>query len=202
MGRLMDFSDNKDGATIINDTSGLIPKHIVNQKELNEWEANNINNAVKKYLLKRKKIDFTVEWLKSVHHDMFDKTWEWAGKFRRNSFNKLGINWKNIQQQLKLLVDDIKYWETHPEEMTIIEQSVRIHHRLTKIHSFSNGNGRHARLVSDIFLFNKEQKLPKWPDKKLIEETDIRKKYISALQEADQGIYRVLEDFIIKLIPE
>ena len=79
-------------------------------------------------------------------------------------------------------------------------QSGRIHHRLVKIHPFVNGNGRHARLVADIFLFDRNQKLPTWPDKALIEEGNIRKQYISALEAADKGDYRLIENFTAKLI--
>jgi len=57
---------------------------------------------------------------------------------------------------------------------------------------------RHARLVSDIFLFSRNHKMPIWPSKELLEETDIRQKYIDALKVADKGNYRQLEAFTRK----
>ena len=82
----------------------------------------------------------------------------------------------------------------------LLEQSVRIHHRLVAIHPFVNGNGRHARLVADVVLFCHSHRLPHWPNNKLIEETDIRKKYIQALKAADKGSYQLLEKFTKGLI--
>jgi fido (protein-threonine AMPylation protein) len=69
-----------------------------------------------------------------------------------------------------------------------------------KVHPFVNGNGRHARLASDIFLFNHDCKLPNWPGKALLEASDIRDRYISALQAADKGNYQPLETFTTRLL--
>ena len=124
--------------------------------------------------------------------------WKWAGEFRKSNYN-LGVDWHNIQDQLKLLIDDLRYWGKE-NTFDLLHQSVRLHHRLVKIHPFVNGNGRQARLVADIFLFSKNQKLPTWPNKHLIEATELRQKYISALKSADKGDYEPLEEFTLKLI--
>ena len=46
---------------------------------------------------------------------------------------------------------DVRYWiesRTHsPDEIAL-----RFHHRLVFIHPFSNGNGRHARLIADVLI--------------------------------------------------
>ncbi|MFC1496008.1 mobile mystery protein B [Candidatus Margulisiibacteriota bacterium] len=183
-----------EGATPIEDASDLIPTHILARSELNEWEAANILKAARKYLGKRKKWKLDIAFIKEVHQKMFDETWKWTGKFRQRNFN-LGVDWHNIQERLKALVDDISFWGEKESDLDLIEQSVRIHHRLVKIHPFVNGNGRHARLVADIFLFSNNHKLPIWPNNELIEETDIRKRYIEALKEADKGNYKMLEKF-------
>ena len=195
----MNSFDSIDDATPINDISGLIPMHIHSQKELNEWEENNIIYAVKKYLTKRKKIDITISWIKQIHKEMFDKTWEWAGVFRKNNFN-LGVDYNQINIELKKLIDDIEYWKSHSNSMNWFEQSVRIHYRLVKIHPFPNGNGRHARLVSDIFLFNNNLTLPTWPTEEMIKQTQIRKEYITALKQADKGDISLLLKFTEKLL--
>ncbi len=186
-----------EGSTPI-DPSGLIPTHINTRPELNEWEAANILKAVRKYLGKRKDQKFNISFIKKVHKDMFDETWKWSGEFRHENLN-IGVDWHKIQENLKILVDDINYWEKK-EEMGLIEQSVRIHHRLVKIHPFRDGNGRHARIIADIFLFSKECQLPTWPNNELVEETDIRKKYIDSLKAADNGNYQLLEEFTNNLM--
>lgn len=194
----MTYFENIAGATPIEDVSDLIPTHITSRSDLNEWEAANILKAVRKYLSVPSALEITVSWIKQVHKEMFDQTWKWAGEFRRRNFN-LGVDWHNIQGQLKLLIDDLSYWEKE-NTFDFLQQSVRLHHRLVKIHPFVNGNGRHARLVADIFLFSKNHKLPTWPNKHLIEATELRQKYISALKSADKGDYVPLEEFSRKLI--
>jgi Fic-DOC domain mobile mystery protein B len=188
-----------EGATPIEDSSDLIPTHILTRAELNEWEAANILKATRAHMSRGKSPVITVEWLKKVHKAMFDETWQWAGLLKKRNYN-MGSDWHQVQDELKLLVDDINYWEKKGGSLGLLERSVRIHHRLVNIHPFVNGNGRHARLVADIFLFTHGQKLPEWPEARLIEETDIRKRYIQALQEADKGNYKPLEQFTSGLI--
>lgn len=195
----MPLIENIPGATPIDDFSGLIPNHITTHQQLNEWEAANILQADKKYLNKRKELEISLEWLKKVHQIMFGETWEWAGKFRQTNYS-LGIDWHNIPEQMQLLVDDLRHWQAEGSDMSVFSQSVRLHHRLVKIHPFVNGNGRHARLVADIFLFANNQQLPVWPDDELIVAGGIRQEYISALQSADKGDFRPLEIFTAALI--
>ena len=190
--------EKPEDSTLLSDISGLIPSHISTQEQLNEWEAGNIQNAVKKYLSKRVYLEITTAWLKKLHFHMFDDTWTWAGKFRTHNPN-LGIDHKQINIELKKLTDDINYWKK--SNMNILEQSVRIHHKLVRIHPFPNGNGRHARLVADIFLFNNNHPLPQWPDEELIRKTTIREKYIKALKKADDLNYKPLINFTKSLLP-
>ena len=195
----MPFLEDVPGATPIEDISDLIPTHITTHSDLNEWETANILKAVKYYLIEKRNISVDVAWLKKLHKEMFDESWKWAGEFRQKNFN-LGVDWHNIYDQIKALVDDIAYWKKEDNNLSIFDQSIRIHHRLVKVHPFVNGNGRHARLASDIFLYNNDHKLPNWPSKELIKESDVRNKYIAALQDADKGNYRPLEEFTAELM--
>jgi Fic-DOC domain mobile mystery protein B len=195
----MTLFDQVEGATPINDVSGLIPDHIENKEQLNEWEANNISKAVSKYLASRKAHKITIGWIKGVHKDMFDDTWKWAGHFRTYNTN-IGSDFHHIQEEVKKLADDIEYWANGNSGLSILEQSVRIHHRLVNIHPFQDGNGRHARLVADIFLFSHGQKLPDWPNDALIKKTDIRERYIASLKDADSGNFKPLIDLTAGLI--
>jgi len=194
----MPLFDPIEGATPIEDASDLIPTHIITRAELNEWEAANILKAARRYMARKKPPEISVEWLKKVHKAMFDQTWCWAGKLREKEIN-LGVAPQLIRDELKKLADDIHFWR-QDNKIGLLEQSVRIHHRLVKIHPFENGNGRHARLVADIFLFSHGHKLPQWPDKGLIDRTDVRGKYILALQAADKGNYGLLERFTRDMI--
>ena len=49
------------------DLEGLLPKYITTREELNDAEFKNITEASKKYLLSRKKMQFTTNDLFKIH---------------------------------------------------------------------------------------------------------------------------------------
>lgn len=74
----------------------------------------------------------------------------WAGKFRRTNKN-IGVDWHQVATDLKRLLDDCAYWidhDTYPPD----EIAIRFKHRIVQIHCFSNGNGRHSRLMGDLII--------------------------------------------------
>ena len=77
------------------------------------------------------------------------------------------------------------------------ETATRLHHKLVYIHPFVNGNGRHARIITDILL-EKVLKEPAftWGKEDLVSPGKCRKKYIEALRKADQGDYSLLLNFV------
>lgn len=184
------------GATPLNDTSGLIPKHITTFEELSEWEQSNILKAKDRFLKRSRQ--HKSEWLdpafiKEVHHEMFNETWEWAGKFRTSDAN-LGISWHKIPIEIKKLCDDIQVWPKSTDAETKI-CAVTLHYRLTVIHPFLNGNGRHARLIADIFMCHHDYPIFPWGACPLHKSDLARQKYLSALKEADQGKMEKLIQF-------
>ena len=187
------------GNTPVLDLSGLIPKHITNREQLNEWEAANILKAERKLLTQRRKLPFDTAFILKTHGFMFDDTWNWAGTFRKFDVN-IGVPWHSIQEQVKLLTDDLLSWEMQ-NTFHAFGRSVRLHHRLVKIHPFVNGNGRHARLISDVYLYSRNEKPLEWPGYELIDNSKLRERYILALKDADAGDYLPLERFIRRFVP-
>ena len=185
------------GATPLdpNEVEGLIPTHITIKEELNRWEQDNINEALGWIKDNNPKNILNESFIKSLHKRMFCNVWKWAGKFRQSNKN-LGVPWYKVSSDLKVLCDDAKYWiENH--SFSEKEIAVRFHHRLVFIHLFLNGNGRHARLIADIFMeniFNKSSFT--WGKADLIKSGDNRKKYIESLIAADKGEYGLLMEFI------
>ena len=55
------------------------------------------------------------------------------------------------------------------------------------IHPFMNGNGRWARLLSNIWLRLHKAPVVLWPEEGIGQESPIRNEYIKALQDADRG---------------
>jgi fido (protein-threonine AMPylation protein) len=80
------------------------------------------------------------------------------------------------------------------------ELLARFHHRLVFIHPFVNGNGRFARLHTELLAHRFQQKVPTWGAKnfkgELESESEIRKQYIECLRMADQKKFKELIDFV------
>ncbi|MBW2174496.1 MAG: mobile mystery protein B [Deltaproteobacteria bacterium] len=179
----MDFN-YPEGATPIDldEEEGLLLTHITTQGELDRWEHDNIVEALA-WIEKTKPTDILNEqFIKQLHKRMFGNVWKWAGQFRQSDKN-IGVSWPQVPTSLKNLCDDVPVWIDTHEEM-----AVRFHHRLVCVHPFPNGNGRHARLMADIFLENVLGGSPfTWGKQDLSGPSEYRSRYIKALQEADNG---------------
>lgn len=195
------------GATPGNDTSGLLLTHLATRAERNAVEAEAINLAYNKYIFEARRKKRGTQWLTDdfickVHRDMFGSIWEWAGKYRTDTLN-IGVDWRLIPEQIRLLCDDFLYWDSPNSTMPVLEVSARLQNRLTKIHPFRNGNGRHARLITDIFFYSRQQPLPEWPQTHLMSEGhQIRERYIATMKQADQGNFSDLIQFIEGYLPK
>ncbi len=196
MGKRFQFPE---GATPIDDCSGLIPAWVHHLDDLNRVEAENIMIAQRKYLRASKNPEhwFVVSELKAIHKTMFKNVWEWAGVYRK-SMTSIGIKPSLIPAQLGELCLEVQSWFSCPVELTFLEMAARVHHRLVFIHPFENGNGRFSRLVADRFLLSLGCPHSLWPVH-LNQEGIVRKDYIQALKHADQGDYGSLVDFMKKL---
>ena len=135
-----------------------------------------------------------IDFIQQVHKKMFDKTWRWAGKFRRSGKN-IGVDWLIIPIKIKELADDVIYQVSH-NTYEIDEIATRLHHRLVAIHPFANGNGRHARCITDLFLRIHNQPIFSWGQKNLYHSSPIRDQYINALKSADKHDYGKLLEFV------
>lgn len=194
MTKLFNFPE---GATPITDCSGLIPLWVQTMEELNRVEAENILDAQRKYLHNSSgdpKNWFHVKNLKAIHKEMFRNVWEWAGQYRK-SITSIGVDPTQIPMQLTEFCFEVTSWSQYPTELTFTEMAARVHHRLVTIHPFENGNGRFSRLVADRFLLSWKCSHSSWPTE-LSRDGVIRKEYIQALKNADQGDYTSLVHFM------
>lgn len=186
-----------EGATPIdaNEMEGLLLTHITTRTELDRWEQDNINEALA-WVEERKPTEILNEsFMKLLHNKMFCNVWKWAGKFRQSEKN-IGVPWSKISVELKKLCEDVVYWIEN-KTFSDDEIAARFHHRLVSIHLFPNGNGRHARLTTDILLENILNKPPfTWGNANLVKSGDDRKRYIESLIAADRGEYKKLLEFV------
>ena len=193
------------GATPGDDTSGLIQRQLTDRRARNAAELDAISRAYNKHIYRARRKRAGTEWLtdqfiRSVHFDMFGEIWEWAGKYRTDSVN-MGVDFHLIPEQIKLLCGDFNYWNSDKSTMAPLEIAARLQNRLTRIHPFKNGNGRHARMITDIFFHSVKHPLPKWPQIQLLSEGDhVRSRYIEAMKAADKEDYRELMAFMKEFV--
>lgn len=173
------------GATPLDpdEAAGLIPTHISTQGDLNVWEEANIVDGAQ-WALKQRKHDLLNEgFVRDLHKKMFDKTWTWAGTFRISNKN-IGGDWKEVGVNLRHLLDDAKH-QIDQKTYESDELVVRFHHRLVYIHAFPNGNGRHARLMTDELILRLGRPAFSWGAGSLAAGGAVRQAYIDALKAAD-----------------
>ena len=176
------------GATPLdpNEIDGLIPDYITTQRELNILEQRNIIEGIN-WADRQKKPDvLSIAFNHELHRQMFNQVWKWAGRPRTTNKN-IGFHWTQIPTQLTNLFSATQYWIKN-KTYKWNELATRFHHKLVFIHVFPNGNGRHARLMTDILLKSNNQKPFTWGQKMnsfpIDVEGEIRKTYISSLKKS------------------
>lgn len=159
---------------------------ITNRGDLNIAEHENIIDgaAWAGGLRRRRPADMlSADFALRLHQRMFGDVWKWAGTYRTTARN-IGIDAYRIGVEVAQLMDDVRYWLAHntypPDEI-----AVRLHHRLTAIHPFPNGNGRHARLMADLLVERLGGTPFSWGGGSLVETGELRGRYVEALRAAD-----------------
>jgi len=191
------FEDEPAGATPIDadEAEGLIPGHIQTRGELNAWEQQNIIEAAS-WVRTATEPALRESTILGLHKRMFDRTWEWAGRYRTSDKN-IGVFWAEIGVEIRKFVDDAAYWFEH-HVSSVDEAAARLHHRLVLIHPFPNGNGRHARLWCDLLLRQNGRPMFSWSSEELDRAGENRRTYIEALRKADVGDFEPLLDLLLR----
>jgi Fic-DOC domain mobile mystery protein B len=141
-----------EGATPLDpdELEGLRFKHVTTRGELDELEQANIESGLLWLSRLRHNDVLTDAFALMLHKRLFGDVWRRAGTFRRTG-NNIGIDPHDISVALRTLLDDARYWAVH-RTYDPIEAAARLHHRMVSIHPFPNGNGRHARVMTDAML--------------------------------------------------
>lgn len=178
------------------ETEGLLIPTIATREELDEFEQQNIEEALLWVLGRSLKAEtfLTQKFICNLHKRMYGQVWSWAGKFRQTDKN-LGIDKWQIPVALKTLCDDTLFWiqnETFSPDLI----AMKFKHRIVSIHCFPNGNGRHSRLMADIII-NKVYKLPlfSWGEGDLVHQGGVRSTYLIAVKAADNENFEQLLEF-------
>ncbi|MEJ0040342.1 MAG: mobile mystery protein B [Gammaproteobacteria bacterium] len=189
------LAEQDDSSTPLSpeEREGLIPSYITLRGELNEAEQANILEA-DAWASSRKRNVLDQRFLNTLHQRMYRNVWRWAGAYRKSQKN-IGVEYYKIPTELRVLLDDCQYWlehDTYPSD----EIAARFHHKLVSIHCYPNGNGRHARLATDLLLISLERNRFSWGSTNLIDAGATRAAYVAALRAADNHDYGPLFAFV------
>jgi Fic-DOC domain mobile mystery protein B len=188
--------DYPPGATPLDadEAAGLVPSHVANHGQLNEWEMANILEGERWAFGRKHKDLLESAFICRLHKRMFGDTWRWAGKFRTTEKN-IGIDPILIQPTLRDLCEDVKA-QLEFKSYPLDEIAARFSHRLVAIHPFANGNGRLSRTAADLLLAQHGAKRFSWGAGNLVADGEVRQRYLAALRAADARDYGPLLAFV------
>ena len=90
---------------------GLKISTISTKGELDEFEQKNIEQAVQWTIGRKIKIDslLSEKFIRSLHQRMYGEVWKWTGVFRKSEKN-IGVESWKISTDIRILLDDVKFW--------------------------------------------------------------------------------------------
>jgi len=105
-----------DGQTPLDEDEkeGLLIKSISTRGQLDEFEQQNIEDAIQWSLIRRFKSEqiLSESFIKELHKRMYRNVWRWAGEYRKLNKN-IGVDKLEIPVALRSLIDDASYWLEH-----------------------------------------------------------------------------------------
>ena len=142
---------------------------------------------------KKKPIDHVS--IQKIHEVVTSGILEEAGKYRSTNVRITGAvktppDWSKIVKLMDGLIEKISESKTHP-----VETAAYLHHRFVQIHPFIDGNGRVARLLTNLYLIA-------WGYPAIVLKTEDRGKYYKFLRAADAGNLSTFANFIAKAVDE
>lgn len=133
--------------------------------------------------------------IQEIHEIVTRGILEDAGRYRTKNVRITGAvkappDWSNILQLMDKLIENMAEDKRHP-----IETASFLHHSFVEIHPFIDGNGRVARLLTNLYLISKN-----YPS--IVLKKEDRIKYYRALRAADSGNLSHFANFIAKAVDE
>ncbi|CAG0991799.1 Protein adenylyltransferase and cysteine protease IbpA [Methanosarcinales archaeon] len=142
---------------------------------------------------KKKPIDYVT--IQQIHEVVTAGILEEAGKYRSKNVRITGAvktppDWSKIVKLMDGLIEKISGSKTHP-----VETAAYLHHRFVHIHPFIDGNGRVARLLTNLYLITLG-----YPP--IVLKIQDMGKYYKFLRAADAGNPGTFANFIAKAVDE
>lgn len=190
------FPGTQDGGTPLDpdEAAGLIPRGVSTLEQLNAYEQENLLEAMAWLSTARKREVLDDEFIRELHRRMFGRTWQWSGRYRSTEKN-IGVAPERIGVAVRELIANVRA-QLDAAEHPLDEIAARFHHQLVSIHPFANGNGRHARLMTDLLLQRQGARAFSWGRDDLMRHGPAREAYVAALRSADARDFAPLLHFV------
>jgi Fic-DOC domain mobile mystery protein B len=181
-------------APITAEEQAMLVPSLSTRAQLIEVERRHINAArvwaMRGAVLRRSDL-LTEAFARDLHRRMFGGIWRGAGKYRATRCSP-GWEPRQIAEGVAMFLDDADGWLRY-STYSVHEVAVRLHHRLLAIRPWSNGNGRHARLIADIVVAANDEEPLTWGLRSGPGEA--RARYLSAMGIAGSGDFALLLAF-------
>ena len=134
------------------------PLGLTDKAALNEQEALGVTR-VERYLLEEFEypVELSIALLQDLHRRASDHLYDWAGHWRTQVPNVgayLPPPAHRFPQLLYEFIDELRHRQTLlpvvPTDAQVAAFLAYAHHRLVAIHPYTNGNGRTARLFTNL----------------------------------------------------
>ncbi len=187
---MTDIFEPLEGATPIppDEQRKLIPTWVQTREDLNVAEEDNITKG--HAWAQRRKVKpptlTTERFSRQLHKNMFGDVWKWAGRYREIELEGVGVPRWQIASKSAELFEQFTYWIGN-NPFSADELAVRFHHQLALVHPYTNGNGRHSRMMGDLLVVKLGGKPFTWGSGNLQDDGELRRTYIAALKKADAG---------------
>lgn len=174
---------------------------LTDKDALNEQEALGVA-TVERYLLEELDypVDLSVGLLQALHRRAFGHIYDWAGQWRHTVPNVgayLPPPAARVPQLLYEFIDEVRHRQgllpPLPSTEQVAELLAYAHHRLVAIHPFTNGNGRTARLFTNLLAYNYGYQEVVLYQREVGE---ARTHYLTAIRQADNYDLRSLQELI------
>jgi cell filamentation protein len=174
---------------------------LTDKEALNEQEALGVA-TVERFLLEELDypVDLSVTLLQELHQRAFQHLYDWAGQWRRTVPNVgayLPPPAARVPQLLYEFIDELRHRQgllpAMPSANQVAELLAYAHHRLVAIHPFTNGNGRTARLFTNLLAYSYGYQEVVLYQREVGE---ARTYYLAAIRQADAYDLRALQGLI------
>lgn len=143
----------------------------------------------------REQVPISHVTIQQIHETVTRGILESAGQYRTRNVRITGAirsppDWQQILREMDDLIQIV-----NGGNRPVVEMTAYLHHRFTAIHPFTDGNGRVARLLGNLYLLRNG-----YPP--IVLDQKKRKQYYAALREADRGDLDLFTRFIARAVSE